>query len=144
MPAAKFLPGVPPGFQIVKNFWSRCGSVQDPSQFPAPTPVLVSVSGVVRPLQTLWAKTRQGFPPWGQNFYILDWARCINHPARLRPTSWGIHPWVGAVWWGWGRLTSFRNTGVQSSSCNVRGIPARLPEAAWRGDLLYGLWCGAH
>ena len=85
---------------------------------------------------SLRPKIRQGFPPWGQNLRTLVLVCCMNHHVWLRPTSWRIHPWMGAVWWGWGRGASFRTTGIRSSSCTTLGIPARLPEAAWQVNVL--------
>ena len=39
----------------------------------------------------------KGSPPWGQNFQIFHLARCLNYPARLRPTKGGTHTRVRVV-----------------------------------------------
>ena len=63
--------------------------------FPCPPPVPIGVSGGVMHFQSLWMTITQvhPFPHLSQ----------ICHPARLRPTSGGVHPLVVSIWWRWGR-----------------------------------------
>ena len=130
----KFRQGFPPGFQNPNFFLARSMSCGDPSCVPAPPPVLLSVCGGVRPRQSRRPKFRQGFPPWGENFQIFHLARCLNYPARLRPTKGGTYMRVrivrGRRWLG----TSAGS--ITPGSCTTGGIPARPPEAAWQGDIL--------
>ena len=116
-------------------------STRTPVASLPPPHVSVGVRGEVRPLRTLRPKHLQGFSPCGQISKSFFLARFRLHiPAWLRPTSGGMHPWVRVVWWIWGGRTPSRTTNL--SSCNSRGVPARLPKAAWQGDVIYRLQAG--
>ena len=127
-PATKIFQWFPPGFQILDFSWLVAGMFMAPVASVPPPCARNRAWGGVRPLQTLGPKLRQGFPPWGQMFCIFTWACCLQHPARLHPTSWRMHPWVSIVRGRWGRGATSGTT--DGSSCPGRVIPVRLPEAA--------------
>ena len=129
-----FCQGFPPISQILKKNGPLLPP-PGPKSLPCPLPCARGRVGWGVGLSKPCGQNISGGSPLVDKFPIF-WARFhLHRSAQLYPTSGGIHPWVSTVRWGWGRGAHFGTTGVWSTSCPNRGIPARLTKVAWQGGV---------